>query len=62
PILGHIDPYGDTVLNGMQAETLLTEIARLRPEGGVIPAQFADALIELSRRVIKNSIQRNRGL
>ncbi len=41
PILGHIDPYGDTVLNGMQAETLLTEIARLRPRA--IPRSLTGA-------------------
>lgn len=52
PILGHIDPYGDTVLNGMQVETLLTEISRLRPEGTVIPDQFADELIELCRKCL----------
>lgn len=27
PILGHLDPYGDTFLNRLQVETLLEEIS-----------------------------------
>ncbi|MFD2416457.1 hypothetical protein [Amycolatopsis pigmentata] len=32
PILGHLDPYGDTFLNRMQAKPLKAEIARVRME------------------------------
>lgn len=30
PILGHIDPYGNTAFNRGQMETLLTELKRIR--------------------------------
>lgn len=57
PILGHIDPYGDTILNGMQVETLLTEVARMPPESNIIPDQFADALVELCRKCLSKPHQ-----
>jgi hypothetical protein len=57
PILGHIDPYGDTVLNSMQVETLLTEITRLLPESSVIPDRFANALIQICRKCLSRPHQ-----
>ncbi|MEV8378124.1 hypothetical protein AB0P21_35625 [Kribbella sp. NPDC056861] len=47
PILGHVDPYGDTILNRLQVESLLGEIDALRGNGDVIPKTFAEDLIGL---------------
>ena len=47
PILGHIDPYGDTILNRMQVRTLMQEIDNLESDGNLIPADFRGALIGL---------------
>jgi hypothetical protein len=47
PILGHLDPYGDTILNRMQVETLIHEISRIRAQGQIIADGFAEELIAL---------------
>lgn len=33
PVLGHLDPHGDTVLNSLQMRTLIQELARARAAG-----------------------------
>jgi hypothetical protein len=51
PILGHIDPYGDTVFNRMQVRTLMEEIARLEC-ADIISGQLRDSIIELCERCL----------
>lgn len=50
PILGHIDPYGDTILNEMQVRSLLKEIARLGPGDKLVPVQFRASLVDLCEK------------
>lgn len=45
PMFGHLIPYGDTIFNHRQIDTLLDELTRL-PEGLIADA-FADVLREL---------------
>jgi hypothetical protein len=52
PILGHLDPYGDTVLNRMQVETLLKEISQIRLDHSIIPVQFVEPLVGLCERCL----------
>lgn len=52
PILGHLDPYGDTVLNRMQVRTLLQETDRLGPDDRLIPAEFRASLVELCNKCL----------
>lgn len=52
PILGHLDPYGDTILNRLQVESLLNEIAELGPDGGVVPHGFVEDLVSISRECL----------
>lgn len=52
PILGHIDPYGDTILNRMQVRTLMEEIDRLGSGEKLIPADLRVALIGLCKECI----------
>ncbi|MEV5720491.1 hypothetical protein AB0L41_42020 [Amycolatopsis mediterranei] len=47
PILGHLDPYGATVLNGLQVATLVDEISRLQSDSAIFPRGFSDELIAL---------------
>jgi len=52
PILGHIDPYGDTVLNRMQVRSLLEELDRLGPDDKMIPAQFRASIAVLCEKCL----------
>jgi hypothetical protein len=52
PILGHLDPYGDTILNRMQVRTLLEELDRLGPDNRVMPAQFRASMVELCEKCL----------
>ena len=52
PILGHIDPYGDTVLNSMQVRSLLEELDRLGPDDKMIPAQFRASIAVLCEKCL----------
>jgi hypothetical protein len=47
PILGHLDPYGDTVLNRMQVRTLLEEIDRLGSGERFFSTRFRESLTDL---------------
>jgi hypothetical protein len=53
PILGHLDPYGDTVLNRMQVASLIAEISRVRGEGILIREPFARELVELCEECLR---------
>jgi hypothetical protein len=52
PILGHLDPYGDTVLNRMQVRTLLGELKSLEGDDMVVPAQFRAIITELCEKCL----------
>jgi hypothetical protein len=52
PILGHLDPHGDTILNRMQVETLIREISRIRTQGQIIADGFAKELIVICRECL----------
>jgi hypothetical protein len=52
PMLGHLDPYGDTVLNRMQVETLLGEISLVRSRGGLISDSFGDSLVDICKKCL----------
>jgi hypothetical protein len=52
PILGHLDPYGDTVLNRLQVQSLLEEISEVRSNPEIVPAGFADELVALCRECL----------
>ena len=52
PILGHLDPYGDTILNRMQVRTLLDEIDRLGSDAKLIPPQFQESIVELCKKCL----------
>ena len=52
PVLGHLDPHGDTILNRMQARTLKEEIVRCRAECSLIPAPFAATLLDLCEQAL----------
>ncbi|WP_026411607.1 hypothetical protein [Actinomadura oligospora] len=45
PMFGHLIPYGDTIFNHRQIETLLDELPRL--PAGLVTDAFAEALREL---------------
>ncbi|MFL6054034.1 MAG: hypothetical protein ACJ72W_14120 [Actinoallomurus sp.] len=47
PMFGHLLPYGDTIFNARQIDTLLNELPKLPP--GLLTDDFADALRELCR-------------
>ncbi|QRP42791.1 hypothetical protein [Amycolatopsis sp. FDAARGOS 1241] len=53
PILGHLDPYGDTYLNSMQVTTLKGEIARAGDR--LVPARFAGDLLALCELCLADS-------
>lgn len=52
PILGHLDPHGDTILNVMQVRTLLEEIDRLGSDNRVIPAEFRESIVQLCKKCL----------
>ncbi|SDT33035.1 hypothetical protein SAMN05428941_2489 [Streptomyces sp. 2114.2] len=52
PILGHLDPYGDTVLNRLQVESLVEEISEVRTNQEIISSEFADKLVALCRECL----------
>jgi len=52
PMLGHLDPYGDTVLNRLQVESLLKEISEVRCNPEIVSAEFADKLVALCRECL----------
>jgi len=56
PMLGHIDPYGTTIYNGLQQQTLISEIESLPQElvtrlGG---ADYLAEIVSLSRRLMSH--------
>ncbi len=51
-MLGHLDPYGDTILNRMQVKTLIDEISLIRAQGQVINEGFAEDLIALCKECL----------
>jgi hypothetical protein len=53
PMLGHLDPYGDTILNRMQVGTLLAEVSTLRSELAIIPHSFADELEDMCAECLR---------
>jgi hypothetical protein len=53
PILGHLDPYGDTVLNRLQVETLLEELSEVRSNPEIVSAEFADTLVMLCHECLQ---------
>ncbi len=53
PILGHLDPYGDTVLNRLQVESLLAEISEVRSDPDIMPEEFADKLMALCHECLR---------
>lgn len=57
PILGHLDPYGDTILNGMQVKTLLKEIELVREDERIIVATFADTLVAMCHECLSRPHQ-----
>lgn len=57
PILGHLDPYGDTILNRLQVRALLEEIERLGEDNGVISVRFRSALVNLCRKCLAHPHQ-----
>jgi len=46
PLLAHIDPYGDTIFNGLQMESLSTELKRLL-DSGSDPDEKRDFIVSL---------------
>ncbi|MBO1336600.1 hypothetical protein [Streptomyces sp. VRA16 Mangrove soil] len=50
PMMGHLLPYADTVLNSRQVVTLLAEVPRLPP--GVVTEEFARELLDLAQEVL----------
>lgn len=57
PILGHLDPYGDTILNRIQVRSLLGEISRLGPEDKLVPVQFRESLVALCEKCLAHPHQ-----
>jgi hypothetical protein len=57
PILGHLDPYGDTILNRMQVRTLLEEIDRLGDDGFPGSHTFKSALMDLCQNCLAHPHQ-----
>ncbi len=53
PILGHVDPYGDTILNRMQVRTLLGEMDNLRSDEKIIPTGFRQSLTGLCEKCLE---------
>ena len=53
PIFGHVDPYGDTVLNRMQVKSLLAEIGELRSDERVLPRGFVEELLSLCEQCLR---------
>ncbi|MEU8826486.1 hypothetical protein [Streptomyces sp. NPDC048636] len=47
PMLGHLDPYGDTVLNRLQVKSLLEELSEVRVNPEIVSEEFADTLVML---------------
>jgi hypothetical protein len=50
PILGHVDPYGRTIYNRLQMQTLVEELDRIRAAGSDLDAErlaVIDGLREL---------------
>jgi hypothetical protein len=57
PILGHLDPYGDTILNRLQVRTLLEEIERLGEDSYFISGDFRSDLVNLCRKCLAHPHQ-----
>lgn len=53
PILGHLDPYGDTVLNRLQVQSLLEELSEVRSDPEIVSAEFADTLVLLCHKCLQ---------
>lgn len=49
PMLGHIDPYGNTIFNGGQMQTLIEELELVRALYPEASSQSADAVSEIQR-------------
>ena len=57
PILGHVDPYGNTIYNRGQMETLMTELERVRRKSHAADVD-AKAAIEGLREVCAEGIKK----